>query len=277
MSSGNVLLQTKAKERFQKIIWDYYKEHKRDLAWRKNISAYRVLVSEIMLQQTQVKRVEEKYALFMKVYPKIQDLAQSDTQTLLEVWSGMGYNRRALYLRQIAQTVVKDYNGTIPMDTAILESFPGIGPATARSIIVYATNRPFVFIETNIRRIFIHHFFKDKKDIHDKDLLPVVEATMDSDNPREWCYALMDYGTFLTSQIENPNRKSKHYAVQSPFNGSDRQIRGEILRLLLHHKQMNEDEILARYPKYQERVKNILDLLVKDGFLQDKVGVYSFV
>jgi A/G-specific adenine glycosylase len=218
---------------FQNKIRDYYNKYARQMPWRETSDPYHIVVSEIMLQQTQVPRVIEKYRAFIEKFPSWNSLSQASFAEVLEMWNGLGYNRRAKYLQMIAQKVVHEFRGTLPDDPAVLETFPGIGKATAASIVVYAFNKPIPFIETNIRRIYIHNFFNGKGNIHDNEIMPLVEETMDHNNPREWYWALMDYGTYLATQVPNPNRKSKHYTKQSKFEGSVRKVRGEILRQLL--------------------------------------------
>lgn len=216
-------------------MYDYYQTNRRDFAWREEISPYRVVISEIMLQQTQTFRVAEKFEQFVSVLPSFQALAQAPLAMVLALWKGLGYNRRARYVQQIAQKVVTDFGGMLPYDPAVLETFPGLGKATARSIVVFAFNKPEVFIETNIRTVFIHHFFSDMHEVADRDLMPLVAKTLDHEQPREWYYALMDYGVMLKKQFKNPARRSAHYTIQSRFKGSNRQLRGKILELLLKH------------------------------------------
>lgn len=248
---------------------------KRDLPWRDTTDPYRILVSEVMLQQTQVARVLIKYPIFMSQFPNFKQLAQASIKDILQVWQGMGYNRRALYLKKIAEIVVTQHKGKLPDDPAILDTFPGIGEATAASIVAFAFNKPVVFIETNIRRVFIHLFFEDRKlKVDDREILPLVEKTLDVKNPREWYWALMDYGAHLGKTVDNPNKKSKHYSIQSKFEGSDRQVRGEILRILLK-KSQTEKNIIEVLKKKNDRVKNILQNMIKEGLIEYKLQKYS--
>ncbi len=259
-------------KKFKKTIRDYHKKHGRHaLPWRKTQDPYKILVSEYMLQQTQVGRVITKYELFMKIFPTFKKLARANNHDVLKAWQGLGYNRRALYLKQTAEIVDKKYNGVLPPSTHILEELPGIGPNTAAAICAYSFNIPVTFIETNIRRIFIHFFFAHtKRKITDEEILELVEKTLDRKNPRQWYSALMDYGTYLKSRVENPNRKSKTYAKQSKFKGSDREIRGKILRLLLNGKSVSQKKLISELQEKEDRVKKILETLVKDGFISIK-------
>ena len=241
------------------------------MPWRGQPAPYQVVVSEVMLQQTQVARVLQKYPQFIAAFPDFNRLAEAQTTDLLAVWQGMGYNRRVLNLRKLAQIVIQDYGGQLPGDSAELILFPGIGPGTAGSIAAFAFNRPVVFIETNIRRVFIHHFFADAECISDHDLRPLVEAALDKADPRAWYYALMDYGTYLAKAVPNPNRRSRHYVRQSKFEGSDRQIRGQIIRFLLEFPVLTAQDIVHRFPgEPPERVTKLLAQLTKEGFLQQR-------
>lgn len=241
------------------------------MPWRDYHSPYSVVVSEIMLQQTQVARVLEKYPVFMRVFPNFKVLAVASTVSILAAWQGMGYNRRALNLQKLAQQVIQDYDGQLPKDPKRLLQLPGIGPGTAGSIAAFAFNAPVVFIETNIRRVVIHHFFHDHTEVADADLLPIIERSLDRDNPREWYYALMDYGAHLAKTVPNPNRRSKHYTVQPTFEGSDRQIRGAVIRLLLEFPVLTAQDVVNRFPdEPQERITRILDQLTKEGFLHQR-------
>ena len=150
----------------------------------------------------------------------------------------------------------------------MLVKFPGIGKATAASIITFTYNKPLIFIETNIRRVFIHHFFKDEQGIDDSAITPLVEKNLDRENPREWYYLVMDYGTFLAKTVENPNRKSKHYAKQSKFEGSNRQIRGTILRELINES-LSREELLSKLSGDKDRINRVLDELIKEKFISE--------
>ncbi|MBT8334156.1 MAG: A/G-specific adenine glycosylase, partial [Deltaproteobacteria bacterium] len=197
--------------RFRSIIFHYYFTHQRIFSWRSHITPYRVVVSELMLQQTQTIRVAEKFEPFITAFPDFNSLARARFAEILTVWKGLGYNRRAKYLQDIAQMVIQQYGGSLPDDPDTLRLFPGIGPATAASICAFAYNAPTVFLETNIRTVFIHFFFAEKTTVHDRDILPLVEQTLDSQRPREWYYALMDYGVMLKKTIGNLGRRSSHY------------------------------------------------------------------
>lgn len=255
---------------FRTIIYDYYHEKGRDQPWRHTTDPYNIYVSEIMLQQTQVERVLGKYEEFITEFPDFAVLASAPLEDVLRVWQGMGYNRRAKFLKEGAKRVVNEFNGSLPDDTEILSTFPGIGKATACSIAAFAFNKPVVFIETNIRRVFIHFFFHNQEAIQDSDILPLVEKTLDRSDPKQWYYALMDYGSMLKKHIQNPNRRSAAYIRQSRFEGSDRQVRGFVLKKLLEKGEMDENELIALINENRERVEKIIHQMKHEGFIQQK-------
>lgn len=220
-----------------------------------------------MLQQTQVKRVLTKYDEFIRAFPSFVVLSRASLKEVMKVWKGMGYNRRALALLKIAHKVVHEYKGKLPDEEKVLVTFPGIGKATASSVCTFAYNLPTVFIETNIRSVFLYYFFKNKEGIDDKEIIPLIQQTLDVANPREWYYALMDYGSMLKSKIDNPSKKSAHYRTQSRFEGSRRQSRGALLRLLSHHDTISLLNAGKELGITQEKVKEIAHTLQEEGFL----------
>ncbi len=263
-------LAAPAVHKFQKKIYDYYEVHGRSLPWRRNVNPYRVLVSEIMLQQTQVERVIGKYKEFLAAFPDFHALARAPLQKLLAVWSGMGYNRRALALRSLAKRVIDEHEGKLPREHELLLALPGIGRYTAGAVMAFAFNLPVVFMDTNIRRVYIHEFFGNRDGIHDDELLPFVTQTIDTINPRKWYNALMDYGSLLKREQVNPNRRSLHYTRQSPFENSSRQARGMILRALVRESPLSESRIMQTIGMDRELVKKILVQLEKEGFIRKK-------
>ena len=255
---------------FRNIIYRHYHENPRKLEWRMTSNPYRILVSEIMLQQTQVERVSTKYKEFIKRFPSFKSLEGSSLRDILEVWQGMGYNRRAVALKRIAKTVIFDFRGRLPSAEDELIKLPGIGKYTASAILAFAFNKPTAFIETNIRRVFIHFFFQRRALVRDSEILPLIEKTLDRSNPREWYYALMDFGVMLKRKTENPNKRSAHYRKQSPFQGSNRQVRGMILRLLLRKPDITESEIICELRSDPEKIKENLSVLQNEGFVWKK-------
>jgi A/G-specific adenine glycosylase len=228
-----------------------------------------------MLQQTQVERVIEKYRQFLAAFPDFGVLARAPLPKLLAVWSGLGYNRRALALRALAQKVVHEHRGILPRDHEKLLALPGIGKYSAGAVMAFAFNKPVVFIDTNIRRVFIHEFFQDRGSIHDEELIPLVELTLDAENPRKWYNALMDYGTMLKQKHANPNRRSAHYTRQSPFEDSNRQVRGKILKVLVSEAPLGTSQIVAKTGMDPERVKKNLVQLTDEGFVIKRGRLFS--
>ena len=216
---------------FQEVVWTHWRKHGRlHLPWREDPNPYNVVVSELMLQQTQVDRVIPKFLEFIERFPDFSTLANAPLSDVLITWQGLGYNRRAKYLHELAKEVAS--LGALPDTLKELVKLPGIGINTAGAILAYAFNRPVVYIETNIRTVYLHHFFADRFDVDDKELLPIIEQTLEHDEPHAWYGALMDYGTYLKRQGFGRNNASKHYKKQSRFEGSVRQMRGAILRAL---------------------------------------------
>lgn len=255
-------------EAFINEIKRYYRNNGRPFSWRDEITPYRILVSEIMLQQTQTGRVEEKFAVFMSRFPSFEELAASEFSQVLRFWKGLGYNRRAKYLHDAARTIVSEFGAKLPDDPQILVRLPGIGPATAASICVFAFNKPYAFIETNIRTVFIHFFFTGQEKVSDRQILSLVEQTMDRQEPRDWFYALMDYGVMLKKSIGNLSRKSSNYRKQSRFEGSNRQLRGKILDLLLEQDRIPAASLAKLLDQPDERVEPLILALIAEGIVK---------
>lgn len=272
-------LTAKKKAGFQKVIWDYYDAHARAaLPWRKSITPYRIWISEVMLQQTQADRVVTFFNNWMKQFPTITSLAAASQVDLLRAWKGLGYNSRALRLKKAAQQVIDEHRGIFPKEYADILNLPGIGPYTAGAITAFAYNKPISMIETNIRRVYLHHFFTNMDKVHDSELVPIINQTVPTDRPREWYWALMDYGAHLAKIIPNPNKRSRHYTVQKKFQGSDRQIRGKILELLLQKRTWSLESLvveLSMLSTDMERLESILTLLEQEGFVTITNGKVS--
>ena len=270
------MLCSMSMDRFQRAVWEYYRAHGRhDLSWRQfetdgALDPYKVLVSELMLQQTQVSRVIPKFEIFVRQFPTLESLSAASLADVLRAWNGLGYNRRAKFLWQAAQAVVRDYGGRLPDTSGELLKLPGVGINTAGAILAYAYNKPVVFVETNIRTVFIYHFFADTERVSDKDIADMVTKTL-PDNVREWYWALMDYGTYLKQAVGNVNKQSKHYAKQSTFHGSRRQIRGQVLRLLAAGNQTRDDLVGL---VADERLLSILDDLTSEGLIAKRGKQY---
>lgn len=254
------------KEAFQELIWQKACELYRDMPWRENTDPYWVLVSELMLQQTQVDRVIPKFLEFMTAFPTIKKLAEASLGDVLKVWSGLGYNRRAKFLYETAKKVGTDFSGKIPDTFEELIKLPGIGPNTAGAILAYSFNQPVVFIETNIRTVYFHHFFEGQPLVSDKELREVVAGTIDTEHPREWYWALMDYGAYLKKQGAGKIDKSKHYKKQAPLKGSLREVRGLILKALAAEDL--EPEVLRGQLPQDERFEKALSALRAERMVQ---------
>lgn len=258
---------------FQQVIYHHYHLNRRSFSWREIISPYRVVVSEVMLQQTQTHRVAQKFDQFVEQFPDFATLAAAPFDEVLRYWKGLGYNRRALNLQKIAQHVVTQHAGVLPNDPDELVKLPGIGKATASSICAFTFDRPTIFIETNIRTVFIHFFFNDQAAVHDADLMPLIAAMLDRDHPRHWYYALMDYGVMLKKTVGNLCKQSKHYARQSTFQGSDRQLRGRVLQALLDYAVLDQQALLLRLACGEERLQKIVCQLEREGFIVRQQGM----
>ena len=263
---------------FKREIWAHYRRAGRGtLPWRHTHDPYAILVSEIMLQQTQVARVEEYYKKFLKQFPDFSVLARARNSAVLAVWQGLGYNRRALFLKRTAEIVVEQYGGHLPHDRATLESLPGIGKGTSGSLMAFVFNEPEIFIETNVRRVFIHFFFKKQKKVTDAELERYIKSSIDRKNPREWYWALMDYGAAMRAvgaamKVVNPNRRSAHYKKQSAFIGSDRELRGKIMRSTLAavRNKIQTSQLLEELSISHTRLNKVITGLEKEGFIARK-------
>lgn len=264
---------TKKERHFVQIVNEFYQKQGRHiLPWRKTKNPYRILVSEVMLQQTQVDRVLPKYKAFLKKFPSVQALADASLGDVLIAWQGLGYNRRAKLLHQCAQVVTKEHKGRFPRSFEALKALPGIGPYTAGAVCAFAYNQAVPLIETNVRTVYIHHFFHDDFEVSDAEVMALVERTLDHTNPREWYWALMDYGSHLKKTIGNKNTQSKHYTKQSKFQGSDRQIRGAIIRLLTQDGSVSRAKLLKELAQFEDiRIDAQLEkLLAEEMVVKEK-------
>jgi A/G-specific adenine glycosylase len=265
-------------QRFRNTVLGFYRRHGRsvrDLPWRATRHPYRILVSEFMLQQTQVERVKPKYRLFLRRFPSLAALAHASFPAVLGVWQGLGYNRRARNLWLCAREIVERHRGRVPRTADELLALPGVGPSTAGAILSFAFNLPSVFIETNIRSVFIHYFFKDAVRVSDRELVPLVAATCPRDHAREWYFALFDYGVHLKQSGPDPARRSAQYKKQPPFKGSRREVRGGVLRLLAADPcGLSARVIAGRLGKEAALVRSVLAELGREGFLETRRGRY---
>ena len=279
----------------------------RDLPWRRTYDPYAIWISEVMLQQTQVSRVDGRWQRWLERFPTVDALAATAPSDVLEEWQGLGYNRRALSVHRAAQAI-SEAGGIFPQDPKELVKLPGIGPATAAGIRAFAFNLHGVYLETNVRTVFLHELYPQAEGVPDSELVPLVELTCPASvedavdavaagadaavntaaetdetelTPRSWYYALLDYGAYLKKTIPNPSRRSKSHVKQSRFEGSHRQKRAELLRVLLAHKdeggaefetlhqELCQIEFNAGRETLDEQVTlGLLEELAKEGFCQ---------
>jgi A/G-specific adenine glycosylase len=256
---------------FQELIWKKGRDLYREMPWREDTRPYYVLVSELMLQQTQVDRVIPKFNAFIAAFPSEATLARAGLAEVLILWQGLGYNRRAKYLHDAAKMIINDYNGTFPATYDELLRLPGVGPNTAGAIMTYAYNQPSVFIETNVRTVYFEHWFAEQDSVSDSELRVVVGETLDREHPREFYWALMDYGSWLKRQGAARLQQSKHYKKQSALKGSVREVRGQIVRVLSRGDLSLED--LQRSVTYDERFTPALAGLLSDGLVMETKSV----
>lgn len=267
---------------FQQFVRDFYKDHGRhELPWRKTEDPYRIYISEIMLQQTQAPRVINKYQSWLTDFPSFRAVAEASKKEIISHWQGLGYNRRALYVKETAEIIVKKYDGQLPSNKEELLEFPGIGPYTAGALQAFIYELPVVFVETNIRTAFIHHFFADQEDVSEAALKKKVKETLPKENIKEWYWALMDYGAHLKKTVGNLNARSTSYQKQSKFAGSNRQLRAELTRYILNNEPVTLTHIQSKFAdlvEKNERMKSLgdnLKSLENEGFLTNKDGRYK--
>jgi len=270
---------------FQKHILDWYHKNQRDLPWRKTRDPYNILISEVMSQQTQLSRVVPKYEVWMKKFPTVQDLAQSSVAEVLEYWSGLGYNRRALNLKKAAEKIVREFNGVFPQTEKELTSLPGIGKYTARAVLCFAFDEQVTVVDTNVRKVILTQFFNNSGEggnskilqisdaeitplsrITDSEINEIAEQLLPKGKAYEWNQALMDYAASVLKKEKIPIPK------QSKFIGSHRYYRGQILKLLLQKKSVAIEEIGSFIKKEythdeKEWLQKLLDELVDEGFI----------
>lgn len=265
-NAGKLTVQIVA--RFRTMIYGYHRANPRPMPWRETDDPYRILVSEIMLQQTQVERVKLKYAEFLDAFPTARELAAAPLPEVLHRWQGLGYNRRAIYLKRCCEEIADHYAGIFPRTPDELQSLPGIGPYTARAVAAFAFGVAEPLIETNIRTLFIHFFCHGREKVCDSEIMPLIAATLDRNNPREWYYALMDYGVMLKQTHPNPGRRSRHHAQQSRFEGSNRQLRSRLLRAVMAEPEVTLKRLLVSLEAGQrEAAERNLEAMEREGFL----------
>lgn len=267
---------TKKETEFQAFILDWYEKCGRhDLPWRQDHDPYKILVSELMLQQTQVVRVVPKFAAFIEKYPTVKKLSKASLGDVIRMWQGLGYNRRAKFLLQCAQVIASEHKGKFPTEYDQLLELPGIGPYTASAICAFAYNQTIELIETNVRQVYIHHFFKSREEVTDVEILEKVRRTVPPGQSRQWYAALMDYGTHLKTLNGNNTRIIKGYTKQSKFKGSNREVRGAILRALAEQSRIKPILWTALSHYDQTKIQPQLDILIADEMVIKKKGKYQ--
>lgn len=236
------------------------------MPWRETDDPYEILVSEVMLQQTQVPRVLPAYESFLAQFPTPDALAAAPLEAVLRNWQGLGYNRRAIRLKNAAEMIVERHGGRVPADYDALLELPGIGPTTAAGVLAFAFGEAHPYIETNVRAVLLHDFFPGEDDVPDSRLVSVFDQLIEGQDPRVWLYALMDYGVHLKRTVPNPSRRSRHYARQSKFEGSRRQKRSRLLRAVMEQPSTS-DELAASLGMTYPDADEILAELAEEGFL----------
>lgn len=254
---------------FRERVLAFYAEHGRTMPWRETRDPYRVLLSEVMLQQTQVARVLPRYEEWLAAFPTLSDLAAAPLEAVLRLWQGLGYNRRALALKRAAEECVSRFGGEVPRDRGDLLSLPGVGPATAAGVRVFAFGEREVYLETNVRAAVIHELFPDRDDVHDREVAAVLEELLQlADDPRGWTYAIMDYGAHLKRTLPNPSRRSRHHSRQSAFEGSRRQKRARLLRAVLAAPGSDIADLAQVTGVEQPLAAELLDELAAEGMVE---------
>ncbi len=252
---------------FREIIYSHYRVSGRSFPWRETSDPYHILLSEMMLQQTQTARALPKYEEFLRRWPTLEALSRASLTDVLSCWKGLGYNRRALALKKIAEISTRTYAGTLPVDQKELKALPMVGPATSAALLAFAHGIPSLYLETNIRRVLIYFFYHGVDQVHDRELYVLLETLLDRRDPRNWYYALMDYGVYLKTMVPNPNRRSAHYTRQAKFENSNRQIRGELLTVFTERGASTVEELYASLKFDASRIDSCVEALVKEGFI----------
>ncbi len=256
--------------KFRDIVLKEGSKLYRTMPWRETRDPFHILLSEVMLQQTQVERVVGYYEKFIDKYPLVKDLAMAPLSEVIHMWSGLGYNRRAKWLHESAQKIMNDFDGKLPGNIENLTSLPGIGRNTAAAICVYGFGKTENYIETNIRTVYIYHLFTDDREaVHDDKILELQDKILLSGvDPRKWYLSLMDYGTYLKKEHGNISQRSKSYRKQSKFKGSVREVRGALLKLFLQHALLNKDAISKGLKHYDVAHRyDALAQLIDEGFI----------
>lgn len=268
---------TAAEQQMVRAVWSYYRTNGRhDLPWRQTDDPYRIVVSEIMLQQTQVQRVIPKYREFLRAFPSTKRLAEAPLGSVLGRWQGLGYNRRAKMLQQAAAVVHEEYHGRWPRSEEALKKLPGIGTYTAAAVVAFAYDTPTCLLETNVKTVLLAHLFPGEEMVTETQLYDALEQVTDRSQPREWYWAVMDYGSFLKQTHPYIHRRVKGYRKQSPFRGSDREVRGAILRLLHQQGAVQPDALLRELSFPTSKVRAQIERLATEGLVVQDMQTSSW-
>lgn len=252
---------------FRALVWREGIKRYRDLPWRRTQDPYAIWISEVMLQQTQVSRVDGRWQRWLERFPTVDALAHASKADVLEEWQGMGYNRRALALHRAAEAVCAMPEG-FPTAEKALQALPGIGPATAAGIRAFAFGLPSTYLETNVRTVFLHELYPAEEGVPDKRLVPLVRAACPLDDPRGWYYALLDYGAWLKKTVPNPSRRSRSHVRQSGFEGSHRQKRAMVVRAILFARPrgVTPEQVAQQVGVEPQDATALLQELAAEGF-----------
>jgi A/G-specific adenine glycosylase len=234
-------------------LLDWFTEHARDLPWRRTRDPYAILVSEVMLQQTQVDRVLPYYTRFLERFPSVEALANAATSDVIRIWSGLGYNRRAVNLQRAARVVVDELGGSFPDDPADLKKLPGIGSYTAGAIAAFAHERDVAFLDTNMRRVISRAIFGSES-VREADALEAANALVLPGHGWTWNQALIEFGAlqctarrpacimcplrdecaaYPTMQVALQLKSNRARQTRAaPFEGTTRFYRGRIVEAL---------------------------------------------
>jgi A/G-specific adenine glycosylase len=249
----------------QRRVFSWYAEHRRDLPWRRTTDPYAVLVSEVMLQQTQVSRVIPAFERWMARYPTLETLAGAQLRDVLAEWSGLGYNNRAERLRRTAQSVTAAARGAAALPTTMdaLRRLPGIGPYTARAVLIFAHDADLAAVDANVRRVLTHELALPH-DLSPAAVQAVADAVLPKGRARDWHNALMDYGALVLTGRATGIRAPRR---QTPYEGSRRWYRARTLRLLLEHGALDLPELAEALGLCEDDTGALVALLERDGLV----------
>ena len=279
---------------FEQKLLSWYSSQKRDLPWRKTTDPYHILVSEVMLQQTQVDRVIPKYLAFLQRFPTVQDLANASAGEVIKMWSGLGYNRRAVKLHECAKAVVEKFQGIFPSYEEELQQLQGIGPYTSAAIMAFAYNKPALVIDTNVRRVFFRIFLGEEEVL--EQLQETIARYVSKKQSRDYHNALMDFGSAICtarapkcescvfakecvstktySKQEMEEMASRIFkTTQSKFVGSNRYYRSLVLKAVQKNDGISVQDLGKLLPKDKD-AQDLVSQLVKDKLIiLEKEGV----